>query len=203
MRYLCTYSYSIKKIPPCLGINYLVQENFPQHSFPKGALLVTSNECKVYKYSRVLIACSCAKTKTKTKALVRSGCMTNEPILQCIVVLRPGSFVTGFIQNKRKEVTSNWRRGSMSLKSPWALEGNFQVPIFRQRKIKTSRHHTAKKSVEERLTSVYSQTQAKPVAGRKKALFTFKATSQVSRKIRIILTVHFKLQAQLHTRLQF
>ena len=125
MRYLCTYSYSIKKIPPCLGINYLVQENFPQHSFPKGALLVTSNECKVYKYSRVLLACSCAKTKTKTKALVRSGCMTNEPILQCIVVLRPGSFVTGFIQNERKLSSS----GSFSFSS-WYMNSLLKPFVF-------------------------------------------------------------------------
>ena len=39
--------------------------------------------------------------------------MTNEPILQCIIVLKPGLFVTGFIQNERKLSSS----GSFSFSS--------------------------------------------------------------------------------------
>ena len=39
--------------------------------------------------------------------------MMNEPILQCIIVLKPGLFVTGFIQNERKLSSS----GSFSFSS--------------------------------------------------------------------------------------
>ena len=69
-----------------------------------------------------LIPFSCAKTKTKTKmktnALVCSGdnALTNEPVLQCLVVLRPGLLVIGFIQNERKLLSS----GSFSFPS-WHL----------------------------------------------------------------------------------
>ena len=143
---------------------------------------MTSNECKVHKYSRVLIACSC-QDKNENQSF-GSFWMHDERTDPSMYRSTEAWFVRHrlYPEQTKGGNYSNWRRGSMSLKSPWALEGSFQVPIFRQRKIKTSRHHTAKKTVEERLTSVYSQTQAKPVAGRKKALFTFKATSQVSRK---------------------
>ena len=45
--------------------------------------------------------------------------MTNEPILQCIIVLKPGLLVTGFIQNEQKFLSlgsfsfSSWYMNSL------------------------------------------------------------------------------------------
>ena len=44
--------------------------------------------------------------------------MTNDPILQSIIVLRPGSFITGFIQNEQKLSSSgsfflSWQMNSL------------------------------------------------------------------------------------------
>ena len=68
--------------------------------------------------------------------------MTNEPILQCIIVLNPGLFVTGFIQNERKLSSSgsfsfsSWQTNSLLVKLQMMLVvvtfgsselGNFKV----------------------------------------------------------------------------
>ena len=50
--------------------------------------------------------------------------MTNEPILQCIIVLKPGLFVTGFIQNERKLSSS----GSFSFSS-WHTNSLLMPPL--------------------------------------------------------------------------
>ena len=52
-------------------------------------------------------------------------CMTNEPILQYILVLRPGSFVTGFIQSERKLLSL----GSFSFSS-WHMNSLYIPPDY-------------------------------------------------------------------------